>query len=71
MSKLRPEDLRVEIYPPRVKGGQYVSFPVGIKLTHIPTGIIVIYNEEKSQHKNKERALEILEEKLSEEENIE
>lgn len=71
MSEIDPKDLYLENYPPRAKGGQHVgSIPVGIKITHIPTGISVVYDEERSQYKNKARALEILEKKLSEEENI-
>jgi peptide chain release factor 1 len=48
-----PGDIQIEIWPPRQQGGQIVGSSSGIKLTHIPTGIMVIVNTERSQHINK------------------
>lgn len=53
------EDLHMESYPPR-GNGQYAGTVTGVKITHIPTGTISIVTMCRSQHKNKEIALEML-----------
>jgi peptide chain release factor 2 len=53
-------DLKVECYPNVVKGMK-VGIPVGVKITHVPTGLSTICEEHRSQHKNRDEALRQLE----------
>jgi peptide chain release factor 2 len=50
----------IEYYPPRNAGGQHVGFPTGIKITHIPSGLIAICDMERSQMRNKETAMRMI-----------
>ena len=57
---MKPADLKVEAYPPRSEsaGGQHVgSGPVGIKVTHLPTGIVAVCQHMRSQHMNRDVCL--------------
>lgn len=56
----QPTDLLIEIYPPRSLGGQHVGTRPGVKVTHIPTGLVAICETERSQHRNKQIALDML-----------